>query len=108
MPGTPPISVILLVYNHEKYVAEAIRSALRQSLENFELIIINDGSTDKSEEIIRSFDDRRIIYSPQNNQGPAVAANNAPAAIIAIQRNAVARRSIFTQPGLGAFALGAR
>ncbi|PYV46753.1 MAG: hypothetical protein DMG92_17490, partial [Acidobacteria bacterium] len=76
MPGTPPISVILLVYNHEKYVAEAIRSALRQSFENFELIIINDGSTDKSEEIIRSFDDRRIIYSPQNNQGPAVAANN--------------------------------
>lgn len=58
----PAISVILPVYNSEKYLARAIRSVLEQSIPDFELILINDGSTDQSEKIIFSFTDSRIVY----------------------------------------------
>ena len=50
------------VYNGEKYLAEAIQSILDQSFTDFELIIINDGSTDNTEKIINSFKDQRIVY----------------------------------------------
>lgn len=56
------ISVIMPVYNGEKYIKEAIDSILNQSYEDFELIIINDGSNDATEEIILSYSDNRIIY----------------------------------------------
>ncbi len=56
------VSVLLPVYNAEKYLHEAITSVLQQSYKDFELIIINDGSSDKSDEIIRSFKDPRIRY----------------------------------------------
>jgi glycosyltransferase involved in cell wall biosynthesis len=59
----PKVSVILPVYNGEKYLREAIGSILSQTYEDFEFIIINDGSTDKSEEIILSYKDGRIVYS---------------------------------------------
>src|SRR5688572_2119038 len=59
----PKVSVILPVYNGEKYLREAIESILCQTYEDFEFIIINDGSTDKSEEIILSYKDGRIVYS---------------------------------------------
>lgn len=65
----PRISVILPVYNASKFVAEAINSILEQTFTNFELIIINDGSTDSSELIIQSFQDDRIIYVKQENKG---------------------------------------
>ncbi len=58
----PEISVVMPVLNGEKYLAEAMRSILEQSLSDFEFIIINDGSTDKTEEIIKSFNDSRIVY----------------------------------------------
>lgn len=56
------ISVVMPVYNGEKYLREAIESILNQTYQNFEFLIINDGSTDASEEIIRSFSDSRIVY----------------------------------------------
>lgn len=59
---TPLISVILPVFNCEGYVAEAIDSILNQSFSDFELIIINDGSVDKSEQVILSYKDDRIKY----------------------------------------------
>ncbi len=58
----PLISVILPVYNAENYLAESIKSILNQTFKDFELILINDGSTDGSEDIILSFDDERIVY----------------------------------------------
>lgn len=58
----PTISVVMPVLNGEKHLTEAIRSILDQSFGDFELIIINDGSTDKTEEIIKSFNDPRIVY----------------------------------------------
>ncbi|MGB3206627.1 MAG: glycosyltransferase family 2 protein [Crinalium sp.] len=72
----PLISVVMSTYNHEKYIAEAIESVLEQTLTNFEFIIVNDGSTDKTDEIIRQFQDERIIYINQKNQGSSTALNN--------------------------------
>jgi glycosyltransferase involved in cell wall biosynthesis len=58
----PIVSVLMPVYNGEKFLREAIESILNQSVTNFEFLIINDGSTDKSEEIILSYSDPRIRY----------------------------------------------
>tara|TARA_B100000315_G_scaffold232465_1_gene244720 strand:- start:3568 stop:4362 length:795 start_codon:yes stop_codon:yes gene_type:complete len=63
------------VYNSSKYVKYAIESVLNQSYHNWELIIINDGSTDQSENIILSYDDLRIKYYVQNNLGVSAARN---------------------------------
>jgi glycosyltransferase involved in cell wall biosynthesis len=56
------------VYNAERYIAEAIKSILAQTYQNFELIIVDDGSTDRTREIVESFTDPRIIkvYSDRN------------------------------------------
>jgi glycosyltransferase involved in cell wall biosynthesis len=58
----PIISVLMPVYNAEKYLNEAIDSILNQTFADFEFVIINDGSTDQSEEIILSYQDARIKY----------------------------------------------
>ncbi|MGP1719096.1 glycosyltransferase [Shewanella frigidimarina] len=57
------VSVVMSVYNSQDYLRESIESVLNQSYENFEFIIINDGSTDLSESIIFEYDDSRIVYS---------------------------------------------
>lgn len=56
------VSIIMPVFNGEKYLREAIESVLRQTYRNFEFIIINDCSTDRTEEIILSYSDPRIRY----------------------------------------------
>ena len=71
------ISVILPVYNGEKYIQKAIESVLNQTFTDFELIVVNDGSTDHTLDIINSFDDARITIINQSNQGPGAARNNA-------------------------------
>ncbi len=60
--SVPLVSVMMAVYNSETYLKEAIESILNQTYTNFEFLIINDGSTDKSKEIILSYKDPRIIY----------------------------------------------
>jgi glycosyltransferase involved in cell wall biosynthesis len=57
----PVISVLLTSYNHGEYIAEAIQSVLNQSFQDFELIIIDDCSTDQSWNVIKKFQDPRII-----------------------------------------------
>lgn len=66
---SPKISVIIPLYNHEKYIKEAVYSVLDQTIADFELIIINDGSSDNSEEVVKSIKDDRIKYIYQENQG---------------------------------------
>lgn len=64
----PKISVIIPVYNHEKFLKETIESVLNQTFEDFELLINDDCSTDGSAEIIKSFSDERItaVFSKKN------------------------------------------
>lgn len=71
------ISVVLPVFNGERYIKKAIDSVLNQSLDDFELIIVNDGSTDNTLEIINGFNDKRIILINQENRGPGAARNRA-------------------------------
>jgi glycosyltransferase involved in cell wall biosynthesis len=71
----PLVSVIIPAYNAEEYIAAAIESVLIQDYRDFELLIINDGSTDGTEEIIRGFKDDRIRYFRQENQGLAATHN---------------------------------
>ena len=73
----PKVSVIMPAYNSGDYIGKAIESVLTQTLEDFELIIINDGSCDNTSDVIESFDDDRIILINQENQGPGAARNNA-------------------------------
>jgi glycosyltransferase involved in cell wall biosynthesis len=83
----PKITVLLPAYNAEKYIGKAIDSVLEQSFTDFELLIINDGSVDSTESIIRSYPDERIRLINQTNQGIAAALNmgllNANASLIA-------------------------
>ena len=69
MENNPLVSVVLCTYNDEKFISETIKSVLSQSYGNFEFIIWNDGSTDNTEEIIKSFDDSRIKYYYHENTG---------------------------------------
>jgi glycosyltransferase involved in cell wall biosynthesis len=72
----PKVSVIMSVYNGEKYVKEAIESVLAQSFEGFEFIIIDDGSTDSSVAIVNSYDDKRIRFLKNDkNRGLAYSLN---------------------------------
>ncbi len=71
----PIVSIILPVYNASKFLKDAIDSILYQTYNDFELIIINDGSTDNSEDIILSYDDERIVYIFQENLGVAKTLN---------------------------------
>ena len=63
----PLVSVILPVYNAEEFIVYSIRSILNQTFSDFELILINDGSSDQSEQIILSFQDERIRYYKNNS-----------------------------------------
>lgn len=71
----PLVSIITPAYNAEKYIAETIQSVINQTYKNWELIIIDDGSTDNTSKIINSFKDKRILLSYQKNQGVSVARN---------------------------------
>lgn len=73
----PLISVIMPVYNGEKYLSQAIDSILSQSYETFELIIIDDGSTDKTSDIIGSYKDGRIRVIRGGHNGVSAARNRA-------------------------------
>lgn len=74
----PLVSIITPVFNGEKFLAKAIESALDQTYQNFELLIVNDGSTDNSFAIIKPFlKDSRVIYIEQKNAGVAAARNTA-------------------------------
>lgn len=71
------VSVILTAFNEEKYIRKAIESILTQTLSDFELIVVNDGSTDSTLDIINGFDDERITVINQENSGPGASRNRA-------------------------------
>ena len=64
------VSIIMSAYNSGTFISKAIESVLNQTYKNIELVIINDGSTDNTEEVIQSFKDDRIKYKKlQKNEG---------------------------------------
>ncbi len=63
------ISIIVPIYNSEKYLNKCIDSLINQTEKNIEIILVNDGSTDNSEEIIKEYKDKRIKYYKNKNQG---------------------------------------
>ncbi len=71
------VSVIIPTYNRENLISETIQSVLDQTFSNFELIIIDDGSTDGTKEVVNSFSDDRIRYIYQSNCGRSYARNHA-------------------------------
>jgi len=73
----PLVSVIMAAYNAEKYITESIQSVLEQTYTNWELVVVNDGSIDKTESKIYAFDDPRIRYFSQINLGVSAARNTA-------------------------------
>lgn len=69
-------SVIIPLYNKEIYLLKAVRSVLEQTFQNFELIIVNDGSSDNSLLVLDQFSDERIKLTNQSNLGVSIARNN--------------------------------
>ena len=74
MAEEPLVSVIIPVYNGERYLAEAVDSALRQRYRRFEIIVIDDGSTDATPEVVRGYGEQ-VSGLVQPNQGTAAARN---------------------------------
>lgn len=72
----PTVSVIVPVLNGASYIPKAIESVLAQSFEDFELIIVDDGSTDGTAAVVRAYDDTRIRYFYQQNRGLSAARNS--------------------------------
>ncbi len=69
------VTVLMPARNAEKYIAEAIRSVLEQTFTDYEILIINDGSTDGTANIVKQFNDARIRLIKQSGQGIAIALN---------------------------------
>ncbi len=74
----PKVSVIIPVYNTEKYLRQCLDSVINQTLTDIEIICVNDGSTDNSTNILNEYanNDSRIIVLSQKNSGAAIARNN--------------------------------
>jgi glycosyltransferase involved in cell wall biosynthesis len=71
----PKISVITACYNHGRFINEMIESVLKQTFEDFEIIIVNDGSTDDTAEILNNITSKKVKILQTRNQGPAHARN---------------------------------
>src|SRR5256885_11934472 len=76
-PGTtqPLVSIVIPAYNHAPYLPETIESVLRQTYQNWELLIIDDGSTDATPEIVQRYSDARIRPYRQENHGLSATVN---------------------------------
>lgn len=73
----PKFSVVIAVYNKEKHLAKTLQSVFAQTFQDFEVVLVNDGSTDGSEKVIKQFKDSRLRYYHQENQGAAAGRNAA-------------------------------
>ena len=71
----PIVSVVISTYNRSKLLPHAIRSVLSQDRQDFEIIVIDDGSTDETSQVVACFSDPRIRYFYQTNSGLAAGRN---------------------------------
>ena len=77
MNKEPKISVITACYNHGKFINEMIESVIQQTFEDYEIIIVNDGSTDDTAEILKNITHEKVKIIHTENHGPADARNTA-------------------------------
>lgn len=75
MPESTVTTVIIPAYNQGHYLAQAIESVLAQTYDDFEIVVVDDGSTDDTAQIAQGFDDPRLRYVYQDNQGLSAARN---------------------------------
>jgi glycosyltransferase involved in cell wall biosynthesis len=73
--STPSVSVVIPLYDKERYIARAVQSVLKQTCRDFELIVVDDGSTDASASVVESIEDVRIRLIRQENSGECAARN---------------------------------
>jgi len=72
----PQFSVIIPTYNRQKFLRKAVATVLSQTVEDWELIIVDDGSTDATAAMVSGYEDARIRFVVQENRGPAAARNH--------------------------------
>jgi len=77
LKNNPLVSILIPLYNSEKYIAQTIQSCVNQSWRNIEIIIVDDGSTDNSLRIVKEFEGNRVSVYQQKNQGACTARNKA-------------------------------
>jgi glycosyltransferase involved in cell wall biosynthesis len=73
----PLVSILIPAYNAEEFVADAIRSAMEQTWGRKEIIVVDDGSTDRTAEVVREFSSKEIVFVSRENQGASAARNHA-------------------------------
>ena len=71
----PMVSVVIPAFNQARFLPAAIESTIAQTYRDREIIVVDDGSTDNTEEVERGFTDRRLTYLRQRNQGASAARN---------------------------------
>ena len=71
----PEFAVVIPAYNHAEYLGDALASALSQTERSFEVVVVDDGSTDNTEAVVRRFTDPRVKYLRQRNRGASAARN---------------------------------
>ena len=77
LQAKPLVSIAATTYNHERYIARTVESALNQTYSNVEVVVVDDGSTDRTPEVISAIKDPRLVFIRQANRGPSTAMNRA-------------------------------
>ena len=74
--NNPKVSVVIPCYNDENYIQEAVQSALDQTFQDFEIIIVDDGSNEATKKVLANIRSEKIRLITQKNQGSSAARNN--------------------------------